>query len=149
MRSLACFRTDPKAVYMKIYFLRHGETNFNKEMRFQLPETPLNDHGIKQAKSLAKRFSHISTDLILSSPYQRAFQTAQEIKKITGIKVVKNDLFRERLMPTSFRGKLVEDPEVIPQRNKIRAHFGQEKYHFEDEKIFMIYVKEVYEHYHF
>ena len=66
---------------MKVYFVRHGQTNSNKESRHQFPETPLSDHGLTQADAVAKRFKHLKVDLIISSPYTRALQTATAIKE--------------------------------------------------------------------
>jgi broad specificity phosphatase PhoE len=74
---------------MAIFLVRHGETDWNREMRMQGREDiPLNDSGIWQAKNCGKAFDKIKIDKIISSPLSRAKLTAeiigehQEIKDI-------------------------------------------------------------------
>ncbi|HLD62134.1 MAG TPA: histidine phosphatase family protein [Patescibacteria group bacterium] len=71
---------------MKIYFVRHGESVSNALGLRQGPDGGLTAKGIKQAKILAKKFSKIPVDLIVSSPYDRAKLTAQIISKAIGKK---------------------------------------------------------------
>lgn len=63
---------------------RHGETDWNKECRYQgRIDTPLNENGIKQAFLLGEALSDEGIDVIFSSPLRRALDTA----KIISIKV--------------------------------------------------------------
>lgn len=62
---------------MKIYLIRHGQTDMNKEHRVQgRSGLPLNEAGINQAKELSKKLKGISFDVVYSSPQERAIQTA-------------------------------------------------------------------------
>lgn len=62
---------------MKIYLVRHGETDWNIERRFQgIEDIPLNDKGRKQAKDCAKTLAMLSFSTIYASPLQRAYETA-------------------------------------------------------------------------
>ena len=62
---------------MKIYLVRHGETDWNIERRFQgIEDIPLNDKGRKQAKDCAKILATLSFSTIYASPLQRAYETA-------------------------------------------------------------------------
>lgn len=63
---------------MKLYVLRHGETNENitKVMQGNM-ETLLNDTGKKQAYDLRDKIKEVGIDLIISSPKKRALETAQ------------------------------------------------------------------------
>lgn len=62
---------------MKIYLVRHGETDWNIERRFQgIEDIPLNDKGRKQAKDCAKTLVTLSFSTIYASPLQRAYETA-------------------------------------------------------------------------
>lgn len=77
---------------MKIYMIRHGQTDWNIEGRFQGREDiPLNDMGMKQAKEcgLALEKTGIAFDCIVSSPLIRAVVTAEEIAKCIHINEVK------------------------------------------------------------
>lgn len=63
---------------MFIYIIRHGETQFNREGRIQgQVDNPLNEAGIRLGKITGQALKEIRFDYILSSPLQRAIQTAQ------------------------------------------------------------------------
>lgn len=60
-----------------ILLIRHGETTWNKEKRFQgCTDIPLCNEGIEQAAVLAKRLFN-KLDVIYASPLDRALQTAR------------------------------------------------------------------------
>lgn len=62
------------------YYVRHGETNWNKEKRIMgQKDIPLNEKGVEQAKHAAKTLKNINFTLILSSPLIRAYKTAEII----------------------------------------------------------------------
>jgi broad specificity phosphatase PhoE len=65
-----------------IYFIRHGETDWNAEGRWQgHADVPLNDIGRRQAQLMAQRLQReeVQFDAIYSSDLARAFQTAWEL----------------------------------------------------------------------
>lgn len=65
---------------MEIYFVRHGETEWNKLKKFQgLCDSPLTEKGILQAKLLSKHLKDIKFDKIYSSNLKRAKDTAKII----------------------------------------------------------------------
>jgi uncharacterized phosphatase len=65
---------------MRIYLVRHGETEWNQQMRMQGREDiPLNEHGIRQAEECARAFEKIHVKRIVSSPLERALHTARII----------------------------------------------------------------------
>ena len=62
----------------QIYFLRHGQTDNNREGRMQgRVDIPLNETGREQARCAARRLKSISFDAVYSSPLGRAVETAQ------------------------------------------------------------------------
>ena len=79
---------------MKIYVVRHGQTDYNINGLFQgRKDIPLNSVGIKQAEETAQKFKNIPLDIILVSPLTRAKETAKYISNVTGIKpVIEQDL---------------------------------------------------------
>ena len=79
---------------MKIYVVRHGQTDYNINGLFQgRKDIPLNSIGIKQAEETAQKFKNIPVDIILVSPLTRAKETAKYISNVTGIKpVIEQDL---------------------------------------------------------
>ncbi len=81
---------------MKLYFVRHGQTEANVNHLFNgRNERDLTEFGIEQANSLANRMKTISIDLIFSSPLKRARHTAS-ILNINNIEIVFDDRIIER-----------------------------------------------------
>ena len=66
---------------IKILLVRHGETSWNLEGRFQgRSDVPLNEKGKEQANALAFALRGESLKAIYSSPLVRAKETARTIK---------------------------------------------------------------------
>lgn len=65
---------------MKLYMVRHGETDRNKENRvLGRSDFPLNEAGLKQAAAAGEGLKEIVFDAVYSSPMKRALQTAEGI----------------------------------------------------------------------
>ena len=63
---------------MRLYALRHGETSWNVQRRFQgQSDIPLNDKGILLAELTGEGLANIPFDLAFTSPLCRARQTAE------------------------------------------------------------------------
>lgn len=88
----------------KIYFVRHGESEGNALRIHQSKETPLSEIGESQAKIVALRFSKISVDTIIASPYLRAKQTAKAIAERNNLPLETNELLSERRGPSELIG---------------------------------------------
>ncbi|MDQ7825352.1 MAG: histidine phosphatase family protein [Candidatus Eremiobacteraeota bacterium] len=70
-----------KALVTTICMVRHGETDWNRERKFQGREdTELNEAGKKQASEIAAHLAGFSWDVIIASPLKRAFVTADIIR---------------------------------------------------------------------
>jgi len=95
-----------------VYLVRHGQSKDNALPVSQTPESPLSETGLKQAGSVAARFSKIPFDKVISSPLPRARQTAEKISEASGWSVEFSDLFVERIIPSSLPGKPYSDPEA-------------------------------------
>ena len=62
---------------MKIYTVRHGQTEWNKKGLYQgKTDVPLNEEGKKQAMLVKEKLKDKKIDLIISSPLKRAKETA-------------------------------------------------------------------------
>lgn len=82
---------------MKIYFVRHGQTDWNIQNRLQgSVDVPLNSTGIQQAHILADKLSSTHFDLIISSPLKRALDTANIINQGRNINLVTDSSLLER-----------------------------------------------------
>jgi probable phosphoglycerate mutase len=76
---------------------RHGETDWNRDGRFQgHADPPLNDRGREQARALARALADEPIDAIYSSDLLRAHETAQIIAGQRGMEVVVDAQLRER-----------------------------------------------------
>lgn len=63
---------------MKLYLVRHGETDWNKVKRIQgQVDIPLNQFGKRLAEETAEGLRDIPFDLCISSPLSRAHETAR------------------------------------------------------------------------
>ena len=73
------------------YIFRHGETDINKQKRWQGSGTDvdLNETGRAQAACLFDKLKDKKLEIIYSSPLIRAYHTAQIAAKPLGIEVVK------------------------------------------------------------
>ena len=79
-----------------LYLFRHGETDFNREYRFQGHlDTPLNDEGRRQAAGLVEPLRRMGIECILSSDLIRARETAQIIAKALEVEVFETPGLRE------------------------------------------------------
>lgn len=82
---------------MKVYLLRHGETEWNVQHRVQgALDSPLTENGIQQAKNAAKRLAKVEFDAAFTSPSPRAYRTAQIIAgPHKGLVIQKENSLRE------------------------------------------------------
>lgn len=65
---------------LRIFLVRHGETDWNREKRFQgTKDIPLNDKGREQGKLAAELLKDIPLTFAVSSPMLRPKQTAEII----------------------------------------------------------------------
>ena len=81
----------------KIILVRHGETDWNRELRIQggSSDTPLNEKGRRQAEDLALRLNRDRIQAVYSSPLKRALETAETIARYHQLGVVAEPSLRE------------------------------------------------------
>ena len=73
---------------MKLYIIRHGQTDWNVLGKIQgRQDIPLNETGRRQAACLAKGMEHRPVTMIFSSPQKRALETAQAIADSHAVQV--------------------------------------------------------------
>lgn len=81
---------------MELYILRHGETDWNKQMRMQgQVDIPLNDFGRELARATKEGIKDIRFDYIFSSPLIRAVETAEIVTGWSREKIVTDDRIKE------------------------------------------------------
>ncbi len=78
------------------YFLRHGETDWNRTGRTQGQlDAPLNDLGWTQAERAAELLSDEPIERIIASPLSRARNTAEVVASRHGLDVAVDDALME------------------------------------------------------
>ena len=79
-----------------IYFVRHGQTDFNLQSRIQGQlEVPLNEVGISQAREIGESLKEVKFDKIYCSPLARTRQTAEIINEYHNIPIIYDDRLKE------------------------------------------------------
>jgi len=80
----------------RLLIVRHGETDWNREGRWQGHAGPgLNELGRRQAAAIAARLLHESPQALVSSDLARATETAAAIGELTGLVARIDPRFRE------------------------------------------------------
>ncbi len=81
---------------MRIILVRHGETDANKQGRFQgASDSRLNATGLSQAQALGQRLASEKLDAVYCSPQTRAIQTATPIADAHGLPIETVEGLRE------------------------------------------------------
>ena len=114
-----------------IYFIRHGETDYNKQgiAQGQL-DIPLNEKGIMQAEQTRELLKDYDIDVIYSSPLTRAYKTAQIINEYHNKQIIIDKRIIEYNMGTK-QGEKVNEPnsffkEILQDPKKFNAETGEE-----------------------
>jgi broad specificity phosphatase PhoE len=119
-----------------IYFIRHGETESNKARTTGVATDPLSSGGQDQAQRIAERFKTIPTEIIISSPFRRARQTADAIATYKQVELVESNLFIEVASSQEIEGTHIDDPTVAHIRQKRTEYWGVRGAHYSNEENF-------------
>jgi broad specificity phosphatase PhoE len=97
---------------------RHGETDWNRELRIQgSSDIELNELGRQQAQFLAQELTDVELDAIYASDLSRARETAAAVAATHGLEVNLDARLRERSFG-SWEGLTREDIEAFPQGSR-------------------------------
>lgn len=112
----------------KLIVIRHGETDFNRENRYQgSSDQALNETGVLQAQEAGKKLQPSLIDITISSPLKRARQTAETINILLKKPLVLMPDFRERALGV-FEGLTREEAQAkYPKlwEQNITRHFDK------------------------
>jgi probable phosphoglycerate mutase len=79
-----------------VLLVRHGETDWNREHRWQgWTDVPLNELGRQQAAELAARLRTVPFDAVYSSDLSRALETAEVVAAEHGLSAIADSGLRE------------------------------------------------------
>ena len=97
----------------RILLVRHGETDWNSERRWQgHADQPLNDAGREQARELAETLTDRGIDVVYSSDLVRAHETALIVAERLGLPVEVDAGLRE-VDVGDWAGRLVSEIEAV------------------------------------
>lgn len=81
---------------MKVYIVRHGETDWNIAKRAQgQTDIELNENGIRLAEITSKAIKDLHFDYIFSSPLKRAYKTAEILRGDRKVPIFTDDRIKE------------------------------------------------------
>ncbi len=93
----------------KLYLLRHGQTDWNLEGRYQgQTDIPLNDTGKEQAEFVSKQLENEKISAVYSSDLSRARETAKAVAKKHNLEVIEIPELKE-INQGTWEGMLYED----------------------------------------
>lgn len=94
----------------RLILVRHGETNWNKEGRYQGQiDTDLSERGLEQGRALGKALEHVPIDEFYSSQLKRARMTAEFCAAYHGNKSVQIDERLQEIAHGTWEGLLAEE----------------------------------------
>ena len=110
-----------------IVLIRHGETDWNREHRFQgHADTPLNDAGRRQARDLAERLVAEPVTVLYTSPLRRALETATIVGERLGLALRTSEPMQE-IDVGSWEGLTIDEVRArFPTEEKIACSAGWE-----------------------
>jgi probable phosphoglycerate mutase len=81
---------------LRIYLIRHGETELNAARILQPPETELSERGVLQAERLARRLAGVGLVRVLASDLRRAEMTAEAVARAASAPLARDPDLAER-----------------------------------------------------
>jgi broad specificity phosphatase PhoE len=108
-----------------IVLVRHGETDWNRERRYQgHADTPLNEAGRAQARDLAEILRPEGVSALYTSPLRRASETARIIADQLGLEALELEPLRE-IDVGDWQGLTVDEVRRrFPERVDVAWHSG-------------------------
>ena len=112
------------------YLVRHGETAWNRESRFQgQADPPLNDAGRAQARAVAQRLAGVSFAAAYASDLGRVTETAAAIARGRGLPVTGLAELREKRFGEweglNYREAEARDPERYRRIFRVLTYDGR------------------------
>ena len=109
------------------YLVRHGKTDYTEKntgiyQGFGTNLAPLSERGRQEAAEAAEYLKAKKIDLILSSPYTRAVQTAAIISRVTGAEILIETDLHEWLPDVDYI--CLDDENTRKRHRKYREHGG-------------------------
>lgn len=115
---------DPSNM-LRIYFVRHGQTDWNSLKRLQgQQDALLNELGKRQAQAVARRLKNLPLESLYTSDLARARQTAEAINTYHHLPLLHRPQLRERSLGI-FEGHTIE--QCIQRHPDIRSAYERDR----------------------
>ena len=86
----------PYGQLTKLILTRHAESQANVDKHYDdVGISPLSENGKQQAESLMYELKNKGVDIIITSPFLRAIQTAEPLAKTLGIQIFTDERLKE------------------------------------------------------
>lgn len=121
---------------MKVYMIRHGESEGNVLQSVQSNDENLTNTGHDQAKTVANRLKNIHLEKVIASSAVRTKQTAEYIANTKNLKVEAYDILVERKHPTSLIGRPRSSIEFQHYDGLKNKHLHDSNWRYEDSENF-------------
>lgn len=121
---------------MRVYLVRHGESEGNAGFILQGAAGSLTEKGRRQAEYVAKRCERLSIDAVVASTMQRTRETAEIINKRLEKQIDYSDLFVERGRSKEEIGARRDDPKAMEAERMRVGNFKVPGYRYSDEENF-------------
>lgn len=126
---------------MKLYLVRHGQSAVQSLGVHQSIDVTLSKMGRDQAKLVASRLKNKEINVIFSSPFPRAKETADIIAQVLDKKVVIRDELKEAIWPSEIIGLHHSAPESEKIRSELEKNAHDPDFKYSDEESFNELVK--------
>jgi broad specificity phosphatase PhoE len=121
---------------VRVYLIRHAESEFNARRIHQFSTTPLSARGVEQAGLLARRLAYLPVDVLLTSTHERARQTAAVVARAVEREVQATPLLVEVKRPSIIEGRGYDEPDVVAIKAALARAFGPGGWRHSDEETF-------------
>jgi broad specificity phosphatase PhoE len=119
---------------MKLFLVRHAESELNKTTVHQYPHTKLSKTGLQQAERLARRLSGFRADMVICSKYTRAMQTAKIINSVLKKRIIYTKMLNELKHPTELEGSEQGSRLSVRISKEMLEHINDPDWHYSDEE---------------
>lgn len=119
---------------MNIYFVRHGETEYNRKGIHQHPDVPLSETGKRQIHKTAEELKKFPVTKIITSDLDRAKTSAAIIGAELGLPIEVSELFREVRRPSTLFNKHHISLATLFAGMGILYHLEDSEWHYADEE---------------
>lgn len=121
---------------MKIYIIRHGETESNALGIKQGTEGNLSVRGKLQVEAVAHQMKDVSIDKIICSPYPRTKESADIISQVVHAPMEYSELFEERKNPPEIIGIDKNSDKTLTILKQIEENAHDPEWRFSTEENF-------------